>query len=85
VCAEILFTRVLGKALQLHTIALHFRHVNIHCEGITLKTYEMCRWLRVGSGGGKIGEVRQIHSKDTASLNGTRFKPARKENPFVSG
>jgi hypothetical protein len=32
----------------------------------------------------KIGEVRQIHPKDTASLNGTGFNPARKENPFVS-
>jgi hypothetical protein len=41
-------------------------------------------WVRVGSGGGKIREVRQIHSKDTASLNGTSFNHARKENPFVS-
>jgi hypothetical protein len=41
-------------------------------------------WVRVGGSGGKIGEVRQIHSKDTASLNCTSFNPARKENPFVT-
>jgi hypothetical protein len=40
-------------------------------------------WVRVGSGGGKIGKVRQINSKGTELLNGTSFNPERKENPFV--
>jgi hypothetical protein len=42
VFTEIPFTKVLDRALQLHTVAVHFRHVNIHSEGITLKPYEMC-------------------------------------------
>jgi hypothetical protein len=42
------------------------------------------RWVRVRSGGGEVGEVRQIHSKDTVSLNGTSFNSARKEKAFVS-
>jgi hypothetical protein len=41
-------------------------------------------WVRVESGGGKVEEVGQIHSKDTASLYSIRFNCARKENPFVS-
>jgi hypothetical protein len=51
------------------------------CVGLQEQVQE--GWVRVGSGGGKIGEVRQIHSKDTASLNGTSFNSARKENPFA--
>jgi hypothetical protein len=39
---------------------------------------------RVRNGGGKIQEVRQIYAKDTASLSGSSFNPARKENLFVS-
>jgi hypothetical protein len=38
----------------------------------------------VGSGEGKVGEVRQMHFKDTAPLNSTSFNHAKKENPFVS-
>jgi hypothetical protein len=36
-----MFTKVLDKALQLHSTALHFQYVNIHSERITLKTYQM--------------------------------------------
>jgi hypothetical protein len=71
---------------------LHFRHVNIHSEGITLKTYEICGHARKSTRGigkgewwwSKIGEVRQINSKDTALLNSTSINPARKETPLVS-
>jgi hypothetical protein len=52
------------------------------CVGLQEKVQGGC--ARVGSGEGKIGDVRQIHSKDTASLNSTSFNPVRKENPFVS-
>jgi hypothetical protein len=77
----------LDKALQLHTIALHFRHVNIHTENLLNVGAFKKRarvWVRVGSGGGKIGELKIFHPKDTASLYGTSFNPARKDNPFVS-
>jgi hypothetical protein len=46
---EILFTKVLDKAPQLHTTALHFRHVNNHSGGIKLKTYKMCGLARKGT------------------------------------
>jgi hypothetical protein len=40
--------------------------------------------VRVGSGGGKMVEATQIHSKDTAPLNGMNFNTGRNENPFAS-
>jgi hypothetical protein len=52
------------------------------CVGLQQKVQR--QWVREGTGGGKMGEVKQIHSKDTASLNGTSFNHARKGNPFVN-
>jgi hypothetical protein len=48
------------------------------------KKIEQEGWVREESGGNKIEEVRQIHSKVTTLLYGTTINPAKKENPFAS-
>jgi hypothetical protein len=52
------------------------------CVGLQEKVQG--EWVMVGSVEGKIGEVKQIHSKATVSLNDTSFNSASKEKPFVN-